>query len=1175
MQEYSRTLSSDILDNTLNAQITADELLPGLCSETTLHVTSQNVLDAQEAKSSIKSIQTLLQKFWNLEHIGIEQIKEDVYSHEEHEALELMKKISYYDPDKQRWFTSLLWKKDRQNLGCNYQRCLSVMMSVEKGAASKNTGHMITDFFNELLINNFAEKVTSSTPSQRTTGSKHFIPCHAVYRFDRESTKCRMVMNCSSKTETGFSLNDLLYTGPLLLPDYVKILIQFRLHAIAFTTDISKMFLQIGLSDEGEMDLLRFLWRDADLLHDPVEYRMRVLVFGAVSSPFQAIWCVKEHARINGSPFPAAQRLVGENLYMDDVASSVASHANAVTAVAQLDALFSLASMETHKWASNDHQVLANFSADRKATPGRIKVFGQSWDTVDDKLLFKFCELEPVEAGGLDTKRTFLKKSASVFDPIGLLAPFTLAIKLLFQILWVQKLDWDDKLPEDLQKTWTAFKVQIPLLSEVAIHRPLTNSTTRKDARIVVFCDSSLKAYAACAYLVVQYVDGTSSSRLVVAKTRVAPVKILDKVEQQDQMTIVRLELLSMLIGARLCKYVRDTIDQRIQLSEAILFSDSMINLCRLRKGFNNYGCWVAARLREVTELTSVSSWGHVPTDHNPADIGSRGITNISHLIKEKMWWEGPSFLQEMDPEEWKNISPIKGKENLEDLEIRKEIKQIFTIQEIKYESVLTKFSSWEKTVRVLSYALRFTNCHHRPFRTTVIGAVEFGTTERTIFKVIQGRWKKDFDALEKGIRLPQESQLKNLTVFKDKDGIMRHQSRLESSRHLTYDEKYPIILPDHDQLVEKYVLHVHQIHVHAGLNAMLGIVRNRFLILKGRREVKRIIGKCKTLKCVKPKPLGQIMAPLPKERIDDMVAFQNIAVDLFGPLYVKKYSVEQTNKQEKVYGCIFTCLMSRAIHLELMYGMSTEEFLKAFQLMCSRKGTPTTIFSDQGKYFQMADRELNRLYKAVNWERVAQTTASRKIEWIFNAPSAPWQTGIVERMVQSTKKPLRTVLGNAKVTARNLQVILADIEAMINNRPLAVINEDTYLPITPAELIFGRKMDGLPMQTKMNAGMSFPEMWKKRKNLNLAFWKQWKNDYLLKQSVRQKWNEPYEKDLLGQIVIINDDNLMKNEWKMGRIIACYKGRNDNRVRSVDVKLASGIIRRPLQRLALLEGAQE
>jgi len=1125
-------------------------------------------LPINHQKSTLKSVQTQLQKFWNLEHIGIEQIKDDVFSYEEQMALDMMKKVSYYSASEKRWYTSLLWKKESSNLGCNYQRCLSVLASVERGAVKRDTVPLVNDFFKELIDNDFAELVPTAREKNKLAGTLHYIPCHAVYRFDRESTKCRMVMNCSSKTETGFSLNELLYTGPLLLPYYVKILIQFRLHCYAFTTDISKMFLQVCLSTTEEMDFLRFLWRDACANIAPREYRMKVLVFGAVSSPFQAIWCVKEHALRNGANLPLAQLLIAENLYMDDVASSCSSLSEALRSVKEVDSLFQSASMVTHKWASNNPDTLKEFSDKRKATPGKIKVFGQSWDTIDDTLLFKFCELEAAEVGGWDTKRTFLKCSASIFDPIGLLAPFTLSIKLLFQQLWALKVNWDDVLPQELQESWNQFKHQLPQLSRIIIPRPLTDNKRVKTSYLATFCDSSFKAYAACTYLLARYDDGTTSCSLVLAKTRVAPVKLLEKVEKKDKMTIVRLELLAMLIGARLNKYVRETIEKRISLSNVFLFSDSMINLCRLRKGFNNYGCWVAARLREILELSSISSWNHVPTDQNPADLGSRGISKISNLMEETLWWKGPLFLQTMDPKEWCTLSPIKGKDSWVDLELQKEIKQIFAIREILYPDVFTKFSSWEKTIRVFAYVQRFL---HRSvkYQTKIVGAKEFRKTENSIFVLIQRQhFLKEITHLQERVELPRDSKIKGLTVFII-DNLLRHKSRLESSKLLAHDVKYPIILPDHDSLIEKYVLHIHKLHLHAGLNTMLSIIRKRFLLLKGRREVKRIINMCKTHKCVKPKLLQQIMAPLPPQRIDDPIAFHNIAVDLFGPLYVKSF-IKEEEQLQKVYGCIFTCLTSRAVHLEVMLGMSIEEFLNAFRMMCARKGTPKVIFSDKGKYFQMADKELQKLYKSVNWDRVVMQSAPKDIEWIFNAPSAPWQTGIVERMVQSTKKPLRTIIGNAKLTFRQLQVLLADIEAMINNRPLAVINEESFIPITPAELVFGRRLDDLPMQTKITENMSFAEMWKKRKNLVLAFWKKWRNDYLMTLSVRQKWNQPLETDLMGKIVLINDDNAMKNEWKLGRIIKCHKGRQDDYVRAVDLKTATGVIRRPLQRLALL-----
>ncbi len=171
----------------------------------------------------------------------------------------------------------------------------------------------------------------------------------------------------------------------------------------------------------------------------------------------------------------------------------------------------------------------------------------------------------------------------------------------------------------------------------------------------------------------------------------------------------------------------------------------------------------------------------------------------------------------------------------------------------------------------------------------------------RVIFRAIPKQYfQMELTATETDQDMPKDSKLKSMTVFKDIDGLLRHQSRLESSKRFRYDTRYPVILPDHDPLVEKFIIDLHKLHSHAGINHMLAIVWNKFIILKGRREVKCILRKCKTLKCTKPKPLVQIMAPLPAQRIDDPVAFQNIAVNLFGPLFVKSFHKGE-DKLEKV----------------------------------------------------------------------------------------------------------------------------------------------------------------------------------------------------------------------------------------------------------------------------------
>jgi hypothetical protein len=150
--------------------------------------------------------------------------------------------------------------------------------------------------------------------------------------------------------------------------------------------------------------------------------------------------------------------------------------------------------------------------------------------------------------------------------------------------------------------------------------------------------------------------------------------------------------------------------------------------------------------------------------------------------------------------------------------------------------------------------------------------------------------------------------------------------------------------------------------------------------------------------------------------------------------------------------------------------------------------------------------------------------------------------------------------------------MILTECEAIVNNRPLCNVSDDPQdvTPITPAELIIGRRMEQLPDYNPRREKSDFQHLWKQRSRCLNRFWKRWSNDYLLQQNVRKKWQEPSEEDLLNRVVILKDDLLSRNEWRLGRIIQVYKSK-DGLVRTVLVKTQSSELRRPIQRISLLE----
>ena len=170
----------------------------------------------------------------------------------------------------------------------------------------------------------------------------------------------------------------------------------------------------------------------------------------------------------------------------------------------------------------------------------------------------------------------------------------------------------------------------------------------------------------------------------------------------------------------------------------------------------------------------------------------------------------------------------------------------------------------------------------------------------------------------------------------------------------ISEEAKHQIIIPHNDPVVEKLILHVHVKASHTGPEMTLAVLRQRFWLTQGRRQVKRVLRKCLTCKHWKTQPVQQKMAPLPAERVQIAPPFTNIGLDFTGPLYLK---VKGNSKltTSKVYMCIFIREDTRAVHSELLNSMTIEDFLQAFRRMANRRGMATVIHSDNQTMFHKA----------------------------------------------------------------------------------------------------------------------------------------------------------------------------------------------------------------------------
>ena len=296
------------------------------------------------------------------------------------------------------------------------------------------------------------------------------------------------------------------------------------------------------------------------------------------------------------------------------------------------------------------------------------------------------------------------------------------------------------------------------------------------------------------------------------------------------------------------------------------------------------------------------------------------------------------------------------------------------------------------------------------------------------------------------------------LNLFLDENGLWRCGGRLANA-NLPYSTKYPLLLPRNHPLTPLIVNDAHRCILHNGVRETLTEVRRKFWIVKGRSLVRGIIHRCVTCRRFEGSPFPTPPPPpLPASRVQDDPALNYTGVNFAGPLLIH---TESPSKTGKAWICLFTCFVTRAVHFDIVLDMSTETFIRCVKRFAARRGLPQRFISDNGKTFKAASRFLSSVFKD---DTVRDHLAEKGCEWTFNVERAPWWGGAFERMVQSTKRCLRKMVGQASLTRDELLTAVTEIESIINSRPLSYISAgDTEEPLTPSHLLIGRRVLSLP----------------------------------------------------------------------------------------------------------------
>jgi hypothetical protein len=313
-------------------------------------------------------------------------------------------------------------------------------------------------------------------------------------------------------------------------------------------------------------------------------------------------------------------------------------------------------------------------------------------------------------------------------------------------------------------------------------------------------------------------------------------------------------------------------------------------------------------------------------------------------------------------------------------------------------------------------------------------------------------------------------------------------------------------------------------------------------------------------------------MAPLPLDRLKPAPMWHNSALDLFGPFSIKG----EVNKRSvgKAYGIIFTCLLTRAVYVDVACDYSTDAFLLVFRRFVSIRGYPSKIFSDVGSQLVLASKELQEMFNEFDWLKIQDE--SHGLEWKFSPPDAPWYNGCCEALIRSVKKSIYHAIGDQKVSFSELQTTFFECANIVNERPIGAtpssVDDGSY--ICPNDMLLGRSTNKPP-----SGDFSLTVNSRKRiyfvQRLVDAFWKKWTSDYFPSLLEQQKWHHCKRNVRKGDVVIVKDKDIKRSRWKLGLILAAHPTALDGRVRRVRLKYINSAgtateVERAVQNLVVL-----
>ena len=861
----------------------------------------------------------------------------------------------------------LPWKKSPEELPDNYSFAVKRLNGLERQFRDRpDEWRVYCKQMEDQLCRGVSRHVTEDELQRdRKAGKKMWFLPHFAVKKDSETTPVRVVYDAKSRYQ-GHSLNDYLSKGENLNSELFNVALRFRENEVGIIADIRKMFQAVKIRPE-DAKFHRYVFRENP--DKPIRvYELTTVTFGDKPSPAAAIVTLRHVVGQHAPGDEGLKKVVTDQFYMDDLSESVKDVNEALELKSKLTKTLEGGNFNIRKWQSNKKEV-----CDAEEDTTTATVLGTKWNLSTDMLTVK--AVKPLEDDVL-TKRKILAHTASYYDVFGMLSGLLIRPKILLQKLWQLNVDWDTPLqdrPEicsmfrnisrDLEEVVT---VEIPRclipekyrgrrpLPEVSLHGVSDASEDAMGIGVWLRWSESQEAEAHLSF--------------VAARARLTPLK---------QSSIPRKELQAILLLSRLMVSLKSAL--RFSIAYSKIWTDSMTALSWLQGQSKSFRSFVAYRVGEITsEFNPHQDIAFVPSDQNAVDAVSRGstATEMRRVI------EGPAYLQR-PPTYWpktpKNVPTVGADPERKKFHVRNAKTLALKVDDVCHSTAFvepTKFSSWPRLKMVTARVLSLKAVPKKEWLKRLTQQIAQWPSAECL-KEAELYWIRE---AQKDINFQDHNIMRLDPFFDEKDKVYRVGGRLRHAP-MSYDVRHPYLLPRGNHISLLVVRDAHALALHGGQLRTAAEVRKRYWVIGDTKLSRSVVRRCITCRKYRGRPLEQKMADLPESRVKPCTPpFQTTLVDYLGPVSVKV----SRNTSTKGYCAVFTCAVTRAVHLTCVQDLSTQAFLQALDRFISIRGAPTTIISDNGTCFRGAYNTINELNLRLDQTELRAHCNRFKVQWKF-----------------------------------------------------------------------------------------------------------------------------------------------------------------------------------------------